>query len=156
MNGKPFRIDKINWHSQYERTVTADRTNLIGETPMTDTKHTPTPLRGIPLIAAWLSENPHALPALEALGAKDQETAIGALIQECARVQQAHEDLLAALHEFANIDLSDARGLAKAIAYENNHRVTGTQAERIAYLLQTMERNSRIARAAIAKAEGRA
>ena len=64
----------------------------------------------------------------------------------------AHDELVAALRECTEGDLSDVRALAKAL-HENNHRVTGTEAERISSLLRTMERTQRFARAVLAKVQ---
>lgn len=49
-------------------------------------------------------------------------------------------------------DLSDARTLADRILNDRHHSVTGTEAERIAYLLRYLERGSRVARTALVKA----
>ena len=68
------------------------------------------------------------------------------------RLKAVNAELLAALEE-TQADVSDARALASKILDNPRHGVTGTEAERIAFLLQTMERNSRIARAAIAKVQ---
>ncbi len=64
------------------------------------------------------------------------------------------EALADAVQEFANEDVSDARALAKSILNNRHHSVTGTEAERIASLLHYLERSSRVARAAIVKANG--
>lgn len=62
----------------------------------------------------------------------------------------AHDELVAALKELDGEDLSDARHLATRLT-ESNHKVTGTEADRIAGLLRAVERAQRVARAALAK-----
>ena len=59
-------------------------------------------------------------------------------------------ELVAALRE-TQTDVSDARTLAKRLLEDRHHCVTGTEAERIAYLLQYVDRCQRVARAALAK-----
>lgn len=62
------------------------------------------------------------------------------------------EQLAEALQENAHEDLQDVRLLASRVL-EGNHKVTGTEAERIAYLLRKMDRDQRVARAALAAYE---
>lgn len=64
------------------------------------------------------------------------------------------EQTTEALREISETVTTDARELARKVMHENNHRVTGTESERIGYLLQTMDRNARLARAALQSAKG--
>ena len=66
------------------------------------------------------------------------------------RAVNAHDDLVVALREFIERDLSDARALARKII--DSQSLLGHEKERAADLLQSFERCSRIARAALAKA----
>lgn len=68
-----------------------------------------------------------------------------------AKLIAASPKMLEALQE-TQVDVCDARLLADKLLNNRGHSVTGTEAERIAYLLQTMSRNARVAAAAIAKA----
>jgi len=61
-----------------------------------------------------------------------------------------NEELLAVIKEFSSENTTDVRELAKKLD-ENNHRVTGTEAERIMSLLTTFARLTRLARATLAK-----
>lgn len=65
--------------------------------------------------------------------------------------QPTRAELVEALREFQQTDVSDARKLAAAIVDNAHHSVTGTEAERIGCLLRTMERNARIARALLSR-----
>lgn len=67
------------------------------------------------------------------------------------RAEYQVAELCAVLAEFAETVTTDARELARKVMHENNHRVTGTESERIGYLLQAMDRNGRLARAALSE-----